>query len=144
MGRLRDDIHGRVYSDDTVCSDLKMSAYAAVQLDPGLSLARQYLQKLLQWCYTDPTCKHTNALFQGTGGFTRAYLSLKHSKPLREASSRRPLCDNAFEPTDWYFEWVQQLWSGLGPEPASFGNGAVMCAAMAGVARALWDERTQV
>jgi len=130
----------RTFSDDTMCTDLKMQAAACTDLKmqaaasaddtPGLSasrleldaiLFRSMLQQYLSWCYVAK-----GRLFQGTGGFTRDFLQPTSHNHLGKLGIE--LCDElVFCPTPEYVDFAQVFFAGGYPKGwPSWGNGAVM------------------
>lgn len=115
---------GRTFSDDTVCTDLKMQVVAKVSLSATKisedAIFEAMLQEYLAWA--------NNAegnLFQGYGGFTKDLLKPSRSNRLGAVGSLwKPNTD--FLPTDEYKKFAKEHFAGVPDGFPSWGNGAVM------------------
>lgn len=137
----------RSYSDDTVCTDLKMAALAQCfelskregfrDEDLGSLLWKCFLSQLLAWSWGQAQ----GQLFQGYGGFTKGLLrpEWQGAIPSLDIQQGLPGCDTW--PEDWFVKHAHAHCSG-GTGFSSFGNGAVMCfapqALAASVGKGAW------
>jgi len=118
----------RTFSDDTVCTDLKMHAVAKVVWTcgkaevPENALFEAMMQEYLAWAHGAG-----GNLFQGTGGFTKDLLIPMRSNRLGQMGIELYKRDSDYLPTEDFLRFAQEQCSGQYPggDP-SFGNGAVM------------------
>lgn len=147
----------RTFSDDTACTDLKMSALAQCAellelpdfagcgaIDGCPLLWRCYLSQLLAWSRNS-----RGALMQGAGGFTKGLLrppaasGRAGASPCLELPVRLLGCDTW--PEDWFVQHAEAFCVGSAPGGvASYGNGAVMSYAPQAVAAAHMAEKATV
>eukprot|EP01065_Artemidia_motanka_P014333 TRINITY_DN18296_c0_g1_i1.p1 TRINITY_DN18296_c0_g1~~TRINITY_DN18296_c0_g1_i1.p1 ORF type:complete len:650 (+),score=200.97 TRINITY_DN18296_c0_g1_i1:75-2024(+) len=134
----------RNYSDDTTCSDLKMTAVArfvALREAGEREKPSDLLNKCLYSEYITWRREAGGKLFQGTGGFTKGLLS----EAAIQTVDRHGVAN---WPADGFMKHVQSHCSGgadsraglqKGLVGASWGNGAVMCHAPRTIASASLD-----
>eukprot|EP00927_Polykrikos_kofoidii_P013283 TRINITY_DN15789_c1_g1_i1.p1 TRINITY_DN15789_c1_g1~~TRINITY_DN15789_c1_g1_i1.p1 ORF type:complete len:612 (-),score=60.83 TRINITY_DN15789_c1_g1_i1:112-1863(-) len=121
---------GRTYSDDTVCTDLKMQAISRfIAMPPvrpsqaGVDMFKILMQEYLTWAHNAD-----GNLFQGYGCFTKDLLRPTRDNRLGDLGIEP--CDptrNDFHPTDAFLQFAQEYFQGSLPGGfPSWGNGAVM------------------
>lgn len=141
--------HARTFSDDTVCTDLKMAAialssellkrpsYSAV--DPGDLLWKCLLAQLLAWSQNAG-----GSLFQGYGGFTRGLLRPQLARG--DATSLElpeGLKGCRTWPEEWFVRYAENYCEGVTPGiEKSYGNGALMSYAPQALAEVLSKRAT--
>ncbi|CAE7470920.1 unnamed protein product [Symbiodinium microadriaticum] len=118
----------RSYSDDTVCTDLKMHAIAKVVWTCGAMkvpenrLFEALMQEFLAWAHGSG-----GQLFQGYGGFTKDLLKPSRGNRLGHLKIELFQPDSDYWPTEDFLKFAQEHCSGNYPGGfPSFGNGAVM------------------
>lgn len=127
----------RSYSDDTTCCDLKMEAVCQAHRsacdDVDKAIQMNLLQQYLKWAHvekSDSTCSH-GSLFQGTGGFTRDFLTPHRNNEVARIVGKmdsmyriHPVYGD-FWPTEKFATFATEYFQGKFCF-ASWGNGAVM------------------
>eukprot|EP01062_Namystynia_karyoxenos_P032724 TRINITY_DN2410_c3_g1_i1.p1 TRINITY_DN2410_c3_g1~~TRINITY_DN2410_c3_g1_i1.p1 ORF type:complete len:745 (+),score=236.49 TRINITY_DN2410_c3_g1_i1:76-2235(+) len=157
--------YARTFSDDTVCTDLKMAAVVQCLCvmqtnkrgdkrggDPGELLWRCMMSQYIAWA-----TNAGKALFQGTGGFTNSLMESAQrpvsswgTPAFREAGRRF----SATWPEQWYLDEVEGKCNGGAARHggggridaaqlsrASYGNGAVMSLAPGPIVEAVVSEK---
>eukprot|EP00931_Biecheleriopsis_adriatica_P024494 TRINITY_DN15247_c0_g1_i1.p1 TRINITY_DN15247_c0_g1~~TRINITY_DN15247_c0_g1_i1.p1 ORF type:complete len:594 (-),score=90.05 TRINITY_DN15247_c0_g1_i1:29-1810(-) len=120
---------GRTFSDDTVCTDLKMQAVAKVawtcpraEAYEESVLFEDLMQEYLCWAYNADGC-----LFQGFGGFTKDLLRPSRDNRLGQLGITLWKPNSDFAPTAEYLQFAAEHFQGSYPGGfPSWGNGAVM------------------
>ncbi|CAE7245485.1 unnamed protein product [Symbiodinium pilosum] len=118
----------RSFSDDTVCTDLKMHAIAKVVWTCGIAkvpenrLFEALMQEYLAWAHGAG-----GQLFQGYGGHTKDLLKPTRGNRLGQLKIELYQPDSDYWPTDDFLRFAQEHCKGDYPGGVpSFGNGAVM------------------
>jgi len=148
MSRAEGTPFGRTYSDDTVCTDLKMQAVAAawkeleLSKDIGIEVANKQLFAEVMGQYLVWAHGSDGQLFQGYGRFTEDLLRAKEgdkSNALGDLQRKLQKEGNVLwhasaagtkiNPSWQYLEWVNSYFGGEAGDASgggSWGNGAVM------------------
>ncbi|CAL1171763.1 unnamed protein product [Cladocopium goreaui] len=115
---------GRTFSDDTVCTDLKMQVVAQVCLSGVERISEDTVFEALLQQYLAWANNAEGNLFQGFGGFTKDLLKPSRENRLgRLTSIWKP--NTNYLPSEEYKQFAQEYFAGVGGVP-SWGNGAVM------------------
>lgn len=151
----------RTFSDDTVCSDLKMEAAAQVNFlfDNSHSsgfpstkyvaeeLRKALLQQYLKWAYiAQVRGDRPGCLFQGVGGFTSDFLWPKNRNAVSQAMRSSPMYEDhqslgPWYPTQHFSRFAEAYFRGEHGYP-SWGNGAVMSMAPQPILQGSWRHGT--
>lgn len=119
---------GRTFSDDTVCTDIKMQAIAMVALTCAKSdykestIFESMMQEYLTWAHAAG-----GSLFQGYGAFTKDLLWPSRGNRLGQLKINLWKADSDFAPTAEFLTFAKEHFEGTYPGGfPSWGNGAVM------------------
>jgi ADP-ribosylglycohydrolase len=117
------DKFARAYSDDTVCTDLKMAALAhAYTHDKPDLLFAFMMQQYLKWAYNGAPKEGSSHLFTGYGDYTENLLFPRVEVDLFD----RDKDFGDFWPTEAFLTYASDYFSAKKGGVKSWGNGAVM------------------